>query len=131
MSEFDRFMKKNKKIRANVKYAATRSLCDESGDPLEWEIKPLTSADNEEIRRRCSENGKFDYYKYRASVLCACVVFPDLSDAALQDSYGAVNEQELLTSMVDDPEEYDKFFGFVSSIGDTEALADKVEAAKN
>ena len=38
-SNLSAFLKKNKKYKDNVKYRATKSLCDENGEALEWEIK--------------------------------------------------------------------------------------------
>lgn len=46
MSSLSRFMKSNKKKRENGFYAPTASLTDESGAPLNWEFKPLTSKEN-------------------------------------------------------------------------------------
>lgn len=131
MSEFEKFMKKNKKEKANIKYAATKSLCDENGNPLKWELKPLTSSDAEKIREACTEDGRLKFWKYRTRVITACVVCPDLSDAELQDSYGVVSEEALLKAMVDDVNEYDKLFNKIDSISDTETLSEKVEEAKN
>ena len=42
MSNFSRFMKKNKIAKENTTFPATKSLVDENGNPLEWTIKPLT-----------------------------------------------------------------------------------------
>ncbi|MDE6111626.1 MAG: hypothetical protein K2F65_06900, partial [Eubacterium sp.] len=50
MSNFSRFMKKNKITRENTTFPATKSLVDENGKPLEWEIKPLSTKDNDNIR---------------------------------------------------------------------------------
>ena len=131
MSEFEKFMKKNKKERKNVKYAATKSLCDDNGKPLEWEIKPVTSRVNEELRAECSHNGIIDLQKYRQKIMCASIVYPNLSDAALQDSYGVMNEEELLLEMVDNTKEFDELFLLINKISDTETLAEKVEESKN
>lgn len=54
MSEFSRFMRANKKEKENERYAPTESLCDENGKPLEWEFRHITSAENEEIREKCT-----------------------------------------------------------------------------
>ena len=43
MSKFSKFMKSNKIEKKNEMYPATRSLCDESGKPLEWEFRHITS----------------------------------------------------------------------------------------
>ena len=50
MSEFSRFMKANKKVKANQKYAPTASLTDTDGKPLLWEFRQITSRENEELR---------------------------------------------------------------------------------
>ena len=43
MSKFAKFMKANKVQKENGKYAPTKSLCDEKGNPLEWEFKHISS----------------------------------------------------------------------------------------
>jgi hypothetical protein len=131
MSKFAEFMKKNKKVRPNVKYRATKSLCDADGQPLEWEIQPITSARNEAIRRECSKNGELDFSKYKIRMVCECVVVPDLTNAELQDSYGAGSEEELVYAMVDDFREFDALVNFVFSAGDTEDIGKITEEAKN
>ena len=50
MSKFSRFMKANKKERANGFYAPTESLCGEDGKPVEWEFRHLTSKENDALR---------------------------------------------------------------------------------
>ena len=54
MSALSAFLKKNKKTKDNVKYAVTKSLTDEAGVPLEWEIRALTTRQDEEIREACT-----------------------------------------------------------------------------
>ena len=39
MSKFSKFMKANKKVKANEMHPVTKSLCDEQGNPLDWEFK--------------------------------------------------------------------------------------------
>ena len=131
MSKFAEFMKKNKKVRPNVKYKATKSLCDADGQPLDWEIQPITSARNEAIRRECTKDGALDFWKYKIKLLCESVVSPDLTNAELQDSYGAGSEEELVYAMVDDPREFDAFVNFALSAGDTDDIGKIVEEAKN
>ena len=43
MSKFAKFMKANKAVKENGFYPATKSLCDEKGNPLEWEFKHISS----------------------------------------------------------------------------------------
>ena len=143
MSNFSRFMKTNKATKENTTFAATKSLTDEKGNPLEWVIKPLTTKENEKIRDDCMVDvpvtgkpnmfrPKLNTSKYIAKMLCACIVEPNLYDKELQDSYGVMTPEELLKEMVDDPGEYQAFVGFVQDFnGFNTTLDDKVEEAKN
>ena len=143
MSNFSRFMKKNKVVKENTKYPATKSLMDEDGNPLEWVIKPLTTKENDEIRDECMMDvpvkGKPNVYrpklntsKYIAKMICACVVEPNLFDEELQNSYDVMTPEELLKEMVDDPGEYQAFVSFVQEFnGFNTTLDDKVTEAKN
>ena len=143
MSNLSAFLKKNKKMKENTKYAATKSLCDEKGNPLEWEIKPVSTRENDDIRDDCTievpVKGKPNIYrnkvnsaKYAAKMLVASVVFPDLRNAELQDSYGAMTPEELVLEMIDNPGEYSEFAEFVQQFnGFDETLQDKVNEAKN
>jgi hypothetical protein len=143
MSNLSLFLKKNKKVRANTFYAATKSLCDENGEPLKWEIKALTTAESEDIRTACTTEvqipGKMGVYRpkvdsklYVAKLIAACVVFPDIYNKELQDSYGVKTPEELIKQMVDNPVEYNNLAEFVQNYnGLDKTLDDKVEEAKN
>lgn len=143
MSKFSKFMKPNKIEKKNELYAATRSLCDEKGDPLAWEFRHITSKENEVIRENCTievqVTGKPNVFrqklqtgKYIQKMLVESVVTPDLYDAELQDSYGVNKPEDLLMAMVDDPGEYNDLAAFVQKLnGFNESFEDKVEEAKN
>lgn len=143
MSNFSRFMRKNKIAKENKTLAVTKSLVDEQGNPLLWTIKPLSTKENENIRDECMIDvpvkGKPNVYrpklntsKYIAKMLCACIVEPNLYDKELQDSYGVMTPEELLKEMVDDPGEYNELMTFIQKFnGFDSTLDDKVEEAKN
>lgn len=143
MGNLSLFLKKNKKIKTNAQYPATKSLCDENGKPLEWEIRALTTKESEDIRTKCTTEvpvtGKPGMFRpkvnsemYIAKLITACVVFPDLYNAELQDSYDVKTPEDLLKEMVDNPAEYNAFADFIQSFtGLDKTLADKVEEAKN
>lgn len=143
MSKFSKFMKSNKIERKNEQHAVTRSLCDEKGNPLAWEFRPLTSKENEAIRESCTIDvqvtGKPNVFrpklqtsKYLQKMIVESVVVPDLYDAELQDSYGVNKPEDLLMAMVDDPGEYSDLAAFIQKFnGFNEAFEDKVEEAKN
>ena len=141
-SNFERFMKKNKAKKENTFYAATASLCDDEGQPLEWEIKALTTKETEHIREKNSVDipvpGKPGMYRtkitedYLPSLICAAVVSPNLYDAELQDSYGVKTPQELILEMLDNPNEYAKLAQFVQSYsGINTSMDEEVSEAKN
>lgn len=143
MSNLTLFLKKNKKVKENIKYAATKSLCNADGKPLEWEIKALSTKENDNIRDDCmieipikGKPGQFRYKmntsRYIAKMICASVVYPDLMNAELQDSYGVKTPEELLMEMVDDPGEYNDFAAFIQNFnGFDTSMEEKVEDAKN
>ena len=142
MSNFSRFMKKNKIQRENTTFAATKSLLDENGEPLLWTVKPLSTSENDAIRDDCTMDvpvkGKPNMYrpklntsKYIAKMICASVVEPNLNDKELQDSYNVMTPDELLKEMIDDPGEYSDFATFVQKFNGFTTMEEKVEEAKN
>ncbi|MEY8524575.1 hypothetical protein AALA90_16325 [Lachnospiraceae bacterium 38-10] len=143
MSKFSQFMKSNKTEKKNEMYAATKSLCDEKGKPLEWEFRHITSKENEVLRERCSSEvpvtgkpnvfrSKFNSGEYVKRIIVESVVYPDLMDAELQDSYGVKKPEDLLMEMVDDPGEYNDLAAFIQKFhGFDVTFEDKVKEAKN
>lgn len=143
MSKFAKFMKANKAVKENGVYSATKSLCDEKGNPLKWEFKHISSKENEEIRENCTIDipvtGKPNMYRpklksslYIQRMIAASVVVPDLFDSELQDSYGVKTPEDLLLAMVDDPGEYNDLAAFVQKFqGFNVSFEDKVNEAKN
>lgn len=138
---FEQFMKANKKIKPNEKFAVTKSLCDENGIPLEWEFKHITSKQCEEIRESCTVEvpiGKANIYRqktksglYIQRLIVASVVVPDLYNKELQDSYGVKTPEDLLLAMVDDPGEYNTLVEFIQRFQGFESFNEKVDEAKN
>lgn len=142
MSDLSRFLKKNKKEKQNVTYAATKSLTDEKGQPLLWTLRPISTKENDALRDACTVDvpvtGKAGVFrpklqtsKYLARLLAASVVEPNLHDKDLQDSYGVMTPEELVQEMVDDPGEYSDFSTFVQQYNGFTSMDDKVEEAKN
>ena len=143
MGNLSLFLKKNKKAKTNTFYPATKSLCDEKGEPLKWEIKSLTTKESEDIRSACTTEvpvvGKKGQYRpqvdtglYISKLIAASVVFPDLYNKELQDSYGVTKPEDLIKEMVDNPTEYNALAEFVMGYnGLEETMDDKIEEAKN
>lgn len=142
MSKFAKFMKANKAVKENAKYPATKSLCDENGKPLDWEIRHITSKEIEDIREKCTIDvpvpGKPNMYRaklksdvYIRKMVAASIVYPDLHDAELQDSYGVKTPEDLLMEMVDDAGEYNEFVAFINEFQGLTSMENKVNDAKN
>lgn len=142
MSNFAKFMKANKIQKQNAMHPVTKSLKDENGEPLLWEIKPLTTKENESIREACTIDvpvkgkpnqyrPKVDMNKYQTKLICAAIVSPDLNNAELQNSYGVMSAEELIKEMVDDPAEYTDLMLFVQQLSGFTTLQEEVEEAKN
>lgn len=142
MSDLKLFMQPNKKKEGNVKYAVTKSLCDAKGKPLEWEIRHISSDENNEITDDCTREvkvpgkpnmfrTKMDTTKYLKELMIRSIVFPPLDNKELQDSYGVKSADELLTKMIDNPGEYAEFSEFLQKINVFTDLEDDKETAKN
>lgn len=141
MSDFRAFFKENKKQKEHQFYAATKSICDEKGEPLKWELRQLTSREVDEIRDQNTVEvqipGKPGMYRNRVNtsrmnldMVCASIVSPDLNNAKLQDSYGVKTAGDLLQEMIDNPGEYMNLVQFVTEMNGYD-LDEEVEAVKN
>jgi hypothetical protein len=139
---FEAFMKRNKIKKPNTKFVATKSLVDENGKPLEWEIKALTTREAEKIREACTieipVKGKPGMYRpklntdmYTTKMVAAAIVYPDLYNAELQNSYGVATPEDLIKEMVDNPAEYMDMVNFVQNYNGFETMQEKVDEAKN
>lgn len=143
MGNLSRFLKKNKVKKENLKLAASRFLTDESGKPLVWEIRPLSTKEDANIRDECTTEiqvvGKPGMYypkflsnAYLAKMAAACVVYPNLNDKELQDSYGVMGAEQLILELIDEPGEYNQFMNRIQAYqGFDQSFQDKVEEAKN
>lgn len=135
MSNLSLFLRKNKKQKKNTFIAATKSLCDEEGKPLQWEVKAVSTRENNEIMEECmsfENGGKLNMNLYISKLAAKSVVFPNLNSAELQDSYGVMTPHELIQEMIDDPGEYNEFVASIRDYnGFNESMDDKVAEAKN
>lgn len=133
-------MKANKIKKENGFYAATKSLCDENGQPLQWEFRHVSSREVEAIREECMGDVSLDkggampmkMSGYVSKLIAAAVVEPDLQNTELQDSYGVITPEDLLLAMVDDPGEYNRLGIWIQKfLGLNVRFDDMVEEAKN
>lgn len=89
------FYRENRKDRQEREVILSDRLAKDGGQML-WRIRPMSQRENEDIWRRCGEDEK----RYEGAVLAESVVFPDLKDAVLQNSYGVVGAERLLARLL-------------------------------
>ena len=141
MSKYTAFMAGAVEKIENKKVVVSSRFKDEKGKPIPFEIKALSADENDELQRRCMVNvpvpgqrGQYtrelDQIKYTAMLLTESVVYPDLNEAELQDSYGVRGAESLLRKMLYTGE-YNVLAQEVMGLSKVEVLADLVAEAKN
>jgi len=135
------FLAQNAQKIENKKIAVSPRFTDENGKPAEWEITCITAAENQKLRRESMRNtpvsGKrgqftqdFDASAYQAKLAVKCTVFPDLNDAALQESYGVMGAEALISAMLS-PGEFDRYILAITDLCGFESENDLADEAKN
>jgi len=134
------FLRCNAAQVENVRFAASERFQGVDGQSLEWELRCVSSTEDEELRRsavRRADGGRgqavseTDVSVYLGRLAAKCTVFPDLHDGALQDSYGVMGADHLLRAMLM-PGEYAEYLRQVQKICGFDVPFDRlVEEAKN
>ena len=141
MSNFAVFMAGNAAKIETVKYVASKRF-SEKGKPVEWELRAIDSDLDEAIRKESTKRvqvpGKRGQYtpetdtdKYIGKMCVASIVYPDLNNAELQDSYGVKGADALLKKMLM-PGEYTELKAKVMEVnGYDMSMEELVDEAKN
>lgn len=140
MRNLEMFLKQNVKEAVGVKYAVSDRFKDENGKDIEWELKSITAQDDSKLREACTEMvatdkpgvkiPRINTERYSAMLTAATITYPDLGNAALQDSYDVKSKSELLTAMLL-PGEYQDLLAKVHEVNGFKNLNDLVDEAKN
>lgn len=141
MSNLSFFLAPNVEKRGIKKVAISPRFHDEKGEPVLWEIRSISSAEDEVLRKSCTKQvpivGKRNQYRpdfdangYMTKLVTASVVYPDLNDADLQNSYGVMGAEALVKTMLY-VDEFDKLTDEVMSVTNTQDINELVEEAKN
>jgi len=138
MGELSFFLKENKAKKENAFFAATKSLVDSEGSPLMWEVRAVSTREDEELRESCmfvdESTGRLrlNVNRYMGKLAAASVVSPNLYSEQLQNSYEVSTPEELIRELLDDPSEYQAFVRFVQKFGEVDvSLSERAEHAKN
>jgi len=135
------FMRPNVAEIKNASFAPSPRFVGEDGKPVEWEICCISADDYARIRSACIKQvqvpGKknqftqqLDNYAFQAKVVAACTVFPDLKDAALQDSWGVATPEQLVGVMLIGGE-FDDYVTEVFRLNGFKDEPELVDEAKN
>lgn len=142
MGTLSAFLAENALPVENIKFVASRRFLSPDKKPMEWEIKAISSTDDEAIRKACTKRvpvpGKKNRFQreldadaYLGKLAVACTVFPNLNDKELQDSYKVMGGDALLKAMLT-PGEYADYLTKIQEVcGFDETLQDEVDEVKN
>lgn len=128
MKSLDAFL--NPGGEGNTFFVVSKRFKDSNG-AIEWELKTQTTKELQVLSKKYIKDGVLDQQAYENAIISRSVVYPDLTDASLQKSYGVVGELDLLTTMLR-PGEYADLKNKVFSInGLVNDINSDIEEAKN
>ena len=84
--------------RKPLRVVVSERFLDEAGEPLAWELAPVSAGALEELLWEAGEKARYDEVLLR--LLAGAVRYPDLEDAELQDAYGVMGAERLLLEML-------------------------------
>lgn len=141
MDTLSAFFKENKIKRELVEYVASRDFVDAQGDPIPWKLRPLSNEELDKLRDRFTTRAKnkmtgkmeerFDREGFTMEMALTSIVFPELKDERLQNSYDVADAEDVLKAMLS-PGELNDLFLAVNEASDFEVgMGEKIKIAKN
>lgn len=140
MSGLNAFLSQNAIKVENEKHAISDRFLNKEKKPVEWEIKAIDESLNESIRESCkikerdkrtrTVTERINHELYLAKLAVECVVYPNLKDAQLQESYGVLGADKLIKKMLTSGE-YGRLLEIVQEVNGFDTENDLVEEAKN
>lgn len=139
MSELKAFFKQNKPVKKNEFFPACADFKDAEGKTILWEIRHLKPNELNKIRSTCTKienKGKkvtFDADLYARLLVSTPVVYPNLKDAELIDSYlenyslEDRTPENLICEMIDNDKEFQEFKRFIEEMNGIEKKTDEEE----
>lgn len=140
MGNLSCFLAGNVEKRENKKIVVSDRFKD-NGNPVEWEIRSISAEEDEALRKACTRKvpivGKknqftqeFDGNSYLTKLAAKAVVYPDLNDAELQNSYGVMGAEQLIKVMLY-RDEFERLTDCLVESANTEDINDLIDEAKN
>lgn len=140
MSNLSCFLAGNVEKRENKKVVVSDRFKD-NGKPVEWEIRSISADEDEALRKACTRKvpivGKknqftqeFDGNAYLTKLAAKAVVYPDLNNAELQNSYGVMGAEQLIKVMLY-RDEFERLTDCLVENTESEDINELIEEAKN
>lgn len=137
MSTYRQFMKQNVKADEHEFHPISKRFVDENDEPILFEFRVLSSRDVDSARdsattvTRKGTQPSLNTTKLMHALITASMVYPDLEDKELQDSYGVIGSSALISEMFNAPE-YNKLNEIVGALaGFDKDDEDLINEAKN
>ncbi|WP_025853092.1 phage tail assembly chaperone [Paenibacillus ehimensis] len=109
MSDLSVFFAQNAETSTIEEVVISERFKDREGAPVPWRLRSMTEEENEAVRKAVTKRVKgkggsytteVDQNEYIAKLAVNSVVFPNLKDAELQQSYGVLGAESLLRKML-------------------------------
>lgn len=144
MSKMQAFFAHNAKKPGNIKQAISKSFVDAEGNAIEWEFAPVHPDTDEKLKQQCTvkkmitqgkRKGQYDTdflaAKYQNLLAVNSIIFPNLLDKELQESYNVMTAEDLFKAMLLNGEIIDAIKASQEANGFEIDLDELIEEAKN
>lgn len=142
MSNLQAFFAQNAEKVGAVEEVVSTRFKDAEGNPMKWKFGAIDGKVDERIKKECTKEvpvlgrkgvtiPKLDNDAYTTKLAIESIVFPDLKNAELQDSYGVKSAEDLFKVMLLIAEQTDAKVAAQKANGFKVDMEDLVEQAKN
>lgn len=109
MKDLKFFLKQNTIPVENQEVEVSKRFKDDTGNTVKFEIKSISNEMDDALRKQNTRQVKkakgvivpeLDQQKYFVDLVLKSLVYPDLDDKELQDSWGVMDSRELINVML-------------------------------
>lgn len=141
MTDMTAFLASNAIQTKDMQYVASKRFRDKDGNPIPWRLHVLTNDELDAITKRCKKKEflpktreykvTVDNAQLELEMICKSVVYPNLNDERLQDSYGTIGAAATVKAMLTPGEYTDLGRAVTEAAGYQMGMNDQVSTAKN
>lgn len=120
----------------NKKVVVSKRFIGDDGKPIAFEIRPIGEDENGKLIKKHTKRDKqgveaFNRVAYVHELTAMAVIYPDLTNAELQNGYGVMGAENLLAKMLLIGEYADLSDAVMELSGIENDINDDIEEAKN